>query len=160
MGASSNCPRHAYYIDVGQPQSIKVPCQPIKDPTWQNRNYYNAFCPLNLAGMPTTEQAFRVCTGKTYVESKSNMYGGVYAASLLDLVINKSALTYAKPSPYDYNFSPITTQVCHDVFDTAEAWFMVGPGASGGYWDAANVSAIDVTVQTLKWATGTAIGDR
>jgi hypothetical protein len=75
-----------------------------------------------------------------------------YAAGLLELIADKAFVTMPKQSDYDYNFNPVTPQGCRDIIGAKNIYFMVGPAASGGYWDATKVKSVNVTLQTISWA--------
>jgi len=159
--------RHEHDVKVGEPKSISVACAPYPDGAAggafppvsgpaPNGDYYARYCWLKFADfatkppLPPTRGA-RICTDGNYVDS-GNKYGTVYAISLLDLVADKDAVGTEKDSPYNYNFNPLTGNSCRDIFYAGDLFFMVGPGSHGQYWDAANVNAIQVTVEPLSWA--------
>ena len=99
----------------------------------------------------------RICTGDNYVWFGEDQTGKpvwtTYPAGYLELIANSAFLTKDKPSPYDYNWSPITQQSCRDVIDTGAGLdgvhYMIGPLAAAGIWDPDKVKQIKATVYMI-----------
>ncbi|MFI5020819.1 MAG: hypothetical protein ACHQRJ_04065 [Alphaproteobacteria bacterium] len=138
-GAQKN---HGRAIKIGAPVPAAANCSPLKSPTAD----FWAYCQLFLA---VGHQGVRICIGTNYIKSHDGKTQ--YAASLLDLIVDKSKLSIDKPSSYDYNWNPVTPDGCRDLIGAIEAYFMVGPNSPGGYWDPSKVRSITVMTQTIDW---------
>jgi hypothetical protein len=134
--------KHGRKIKIGAPESGTAGCGALKSPTAD----FWAYCQLPLA---VGHQGVRICIDTNYLKSEDGKTQ--YAASLLDLIVDKSKMGVDKPSPYDYNWSPVTPDGCRDLIGATEAYFMVGPSSTGGYWDPSKVRSITVTTQTIDW---------
>ena len=131
-------------IKIGPPEPTTANCVPLTPPTAD----FWAYCQLRFA---VGHQGVRICIGTNYLKSDDGKTQ--YAASLLDLIVDKSKMSVNKLSPDDYNWNPVTPNGCRDLIGANEAYFMVGPNSVGGYWDPSKVRAITVTTQTISWTT-------
>lgn len=139
---------HGRDIRIGAPnEPVSAPCSPLKSPTAD----FWASCQLPLP--VGHHQGVRICIGTDYLNADDGKTQ--YAASLLDLIVDQGLMTKPKPSPYDYNWNPVTPDGCRDLIGATEAYFMVGPSSIGGYWDPAKVRSITVTTQTIDWTDKT-----
>jgi hypothetical protein len=165
-GASSNVPKpHGHTIAVVNPQKQTAKCQPLYDPGQRPilSNDFLAKCQLKPPPYPN-QKGVRICIGNNFVTWQKHDWPSPqqtnYAASLLDLIINKAFLPpINKPSPYDYNWNPVTPNGCRDVIGDPKdptwldnLYFMVGPNTAGGYWDATAVQSIAATTWSIIWS--------
>lgn len=134
--------KYARDIKISSPDPAVANCVPLKSPTAD----FWASCHLRLAA---GHQGSRICIGTNYLKSDDGKTQ--YAASLLELITDKSKMNVDKPSSYDYNWSPVTPDGCRDLIGASEAYFMVGPNVPGGFWDPSKVKSITVTTQTISW---------
>jgi hypothetical protein len=139
--------RDKYEIQIGDPHPQSVGCKPLPTPT---PDFYKS-CPVALPTitMPgVIYEGVRLCIGGDFAHLSDNTDID-YAASLIDLIVDAKLQNQPKPSPYDYNWNPVTPNGCHDLIGANFAAFMIGPKDPGGYWDPSKVSQINVTLQTI-----------
>jgi len=136
----------AITIGVSTPQSVK--CFNLPTPT---PDFYRS-CPVSLPKITTPDETYvgvRLCIGDHFVtlSDKTNID---YAASLLELIVDKTLQNKPKLGSYDYHWNPVTPLGCRDLIGAGDdAVFMVGPKEPGGYWNPANVDSIHITLQSI-----------
>ena len=138
--------KHGHNFKFGQLSNPSVSCTPI---TPQPTKDYFSSCPIPIeAG----HKATRLCFGDKFVQSSNGPMD--YAASLLDLIVDKKLVTTNKISDYDYNWTPATPVGCRDLVGVNQAYFMVGPNNDNPVnapWLPSTVKGMSVTTQTIDW---------
>jgi hypothetical protein len=133
---------HGHGFRFGPAVSKVVDCAQLQRPTKD----FLVSCPLPLEG----KKATRVCFDNKFVTTTDN--GAInYPASLLDLIVDEKLLSTNKFSDYDYNWTSVTPVGCRDLVGVSKAYVMVGPSASGGFYDPTKIKSIRFTKQTIDW---------
>jgi hypothetical protein len=136
-------------ISYGPQDMAQATCNQ-KPPIISSADFYTT-CSLALPAGKYT--GVRMCIDSNYIKSSDGKTQ--YAASLLDLIVDKKLLPpQNKPSPYDYNWNPVIPNGCRDIIwspgpHASEIYFGIGPHDTGGYWDASKVTEVDVTLRTI-----------
>jgi hypothetical protein len=155
--------KRAYGIRIGDALSegVSAECTLLGKDAAGNpiSNDFSLRCDLKLPA-DTARQGVRICFGPTDLFLKSNTYQA-YAPSLMEMITNP---TYAPPtnmpSPYDYNWSPVTPNGCRDVIGASTQnvisgiSFMIGPNDPNGNppWVPNNVSSVIPTIYPISWS--------
>jgi hypothetical protein len=137
-----------------------VPCKALQSlPTKPTSNDFFAKCDLNLRE-DSARKGVRICFGANDVNTSNGPMA--YAASLIDMIVNPAyAPPINKPSPYDYNWNPVTPNGCRDVIGSAgpgmpaasNISFMIGPyiGSGSPPWVPDQVTSVSATVYSIYW---------
>ncbi len=141
--------KHASAISLENETLQPLACGKITPAT--SDNYYTK-CPLVMKPNPK-RHGVRICMSGDYATWKNPPQQIQYAASLIDFVIDPAYLPpLNKPQDYDYNWNPVTSNGCRDVFGTEIINIMIGPNVAGGYWDPSTVTKVALTTWDIEWA--------